>query len=296
MRELVDTLVTGILIGAVFSLFSCGLTIIFGITRVVNFAQGDFITVGMYGIVLLYSLLHIPFYASLPIVLVASFAIGLIVYRAIISRTYRFRQTSAEREQSQMVITLGISILITNIILAIAGPNPRSVNALTGRVLADGIVLPDSQLVAFGIVIVIFALLFIAIKFTRFGRAIAATVDDRQMASAFGVNTERVFAIAFGTGIAMAGLAGAILSTYYTVTPTAGEDFLIVAFIVVIMGGLGNVPGTIISGFVAAIVESVTASYVSLQLEDIGIYALFIVILMIRPQGLFGVHAAADSL
>jgi branched-chain amino acid transport system permease protein len=287
MGELAETLVTGVLIGAVFSLFISGRTSIFGVTRVVNFAHGDFVTIGMYGVLIAYNALHIPIYLSIPIVFIAAFALGLLVYRVLISRTFKYRQTSSEREQSQMVMTLAVSILIANAILAIAGPNPQSVHTLQRVLRFDSVTVPVSQLVAFGCAVLAFALLYIVTKYSRFGRAVAATVDDREMAAVYGVNTGRVFAIAFGIGIALAGLAGAVLATYYTITPTAGETFLVISFITVILGGLGNVAGTAAAGFIVAVVQQVTASYINLDLQNAGIYIVFIALLTIRPSGLF---------
>lgn len=294
MRELIETLVTGVLIGAVFSLFSSGLTIIFGITRVVNFAHGDFVTLGMYGVLIAYSVFHLPIYLSIPVIFVAAFGLGVLIYNVLISRTFRYRQTVAEREHSQMVITLALSILIVNGILAIAGPNPQAVHTLQGVFTVDGITIPESQLVAFGCALLTFVLLYLVTKYTRFGRAVAATVDDREMASVFGVNTGRVFAIAFGTGIALAGLAGAVLATYYTITPDTGETFLVIAFITVVLGGLGNVAGTALAGFLVAIVQQVTASYINLDLQNAGIFIVFIVALAIRPSGLFASRRIED--
>lgn len=287
MSQFLGVLVAGILVGSLYGLFSSGLTLIFGITRIINFAHGDFVTVGMYAAIVLSVNYGIaPLYMALPIAVVMMIA-GMFLYRTILYRTVAKNALSAHEAQgSQMVVTLALSIIIVNGLLSIYGPNARTADpTLTHVYQAGGIYVPEARLVAFVLAIVIFVVLKLVITRTRFGRALRATVDDREMATMLGVNTERVYTIAFGIGVLLAGLTGAILATYYTVTPSTGENFLILGFVTVVLGGLGNVQGAFFAGIVIGIAEQLTATYVALDLEDVGIFAVFVAALLIRSSG-----------
>lgn len=290
MTAFIQVIVAGLLVGTVYGLFSSGLTVIFGVTRVVNFAHGDFVTLGMYAAVVLYSNYRLsPVIGIFPIV-AGSFVLGYVLYRVIIQRTLKRGNVGGEEAQyGQLMLTLGLSTVIANALLLQFGPGPRSVQGVLGGVYnLDGVRVNESQLVAFGISAIAFAGLYLLVEKTYFGKAVRATVDDREMASMLGINIERVFAVAFGIGIALAGAAGAVLTTYFTVTPTVGEGFLVIAFVVVVMGGLGNIVGAMAAGLVAGVIQEVTATYVSLDLENAAIFAAFILVLAFRPNGLFG--------
>jgi branched-chain amino acid transport system permease protein len=287
MSQFLGVLVAGILVGSLYGLFSSGLTLIFGITRIINFAHGDFVTVGMYAAIVLSTSYGIaPLYMALPIALVMMIA-GMLLYRTILYRTVAKSSLSAHEAQgSQMVLTLALSIIVVNGLLAIFGPNARTAEpTLTHVYHVGGIYVPETRLVSFALSIVIFIVLKLVISRTRFGRAVRATVDDREMATMLGVNTERVYTIAFGIGVLLAGLTGAILASYYTATPATGENFLILGFVTVVLGGLGNIQGAFFAGIVIGVAEQLTATYVALDLQDVGIFAVFIAALLVRSSG-----------
>jgi branched-chain amino acid transport system permease protein len=287
MSQFLGVLVAGVLVGALYGLFSSGLTLIFGITRIINFAHGDFVTVGMYAAIILSTSYGIaPLYTALPIAVVMMIA-GMVLYRTILYRTVAKSSLPAHEAQgSQMVLTLALSIIVVNGLLAIYGPNARTANGtLTHVYHAGGIYVPEARLVAFVLSILIFTVLQLVMTRTRFGRAVRATVDDREMATMLGVNTERVYTIAFGIGVLLAGLTGAILASYYTATPATGENFLILGFVTVVLGGLGNIRGAFLAGIVIGVAEQLTATYVALDLQDVGIFAVFIVALLFRSSG-----------
>lgn len=286
MSQFIGVLVAGILVGSLYGLFSSGLTLVFGITRIINFAHGDFVTVGVY-IAIILSTSHgiAPLVLALPIGLAMMFA-GMLLYRAVLYRTVAGSSLPAHEAQgSQMVLTLALSIMIVNGLLAIFGPDARTAHPTLSHVYkVGGVFVPESRLVAFGISILIFAVLNLVITRTVFGRAVRATVDDRDMATMLGVNTERVYTLAFGIGALLAGLTGAILATYYTATPTTGENFLILGFVTVVLGGFGNVRGAFFAGIVIGIAEQLTATYVALDLQDAGIFVVFVIALLIRSS------------
>jgi branched-chain amino acid transport system permease protein len=291
-----QTLASGILVGGLYGLFSSGLTLIFGITRVINFAHGDFVTIGMFGAVLLYSTFGIsPLIGILPMALV-SLLLGALVYVVIVKRTLSIKGISAvDAQHGQLVLTLAVSILITNGLLMAFGPSPRSVQGVLPDVYdVFGVFIAEARLVSFGIALVAFLALYYALMRTMYGKAIRATVDDRDMASMVGINPDRVYAVSFAVGIMLTGIAGAVLATYYPVTPTTGGSFLIIAFVTVVMGGLGNVVGAFLAGLLVGVIQQMTAIYVAVDMQDVGLFLAFVLVLVFRPQGILSggrVHA-----
>lgn len=285
---LLQTVVTGLLLGSLYGLFSSGLTLIFGITRVVNFAHGDFVTLAMFGAVTAAGWHISPFVALVPLA-IAAFGVGWVTYKVLIRRTLTRSSASEEQtHQSQMVLTLALSIFISNALLLAFGPEPRSMSGvLTGTYRVLGIYVGESRLVAFGIAVIVFGLLSVLLSRTLYGKAIRATVDDADMATMVGINTRRVYAVAFSIGITMTAIAGVVLATYYPVTPTASQGFLITAFVTVVMGGLGSVGGAFSAGLLVGVVQQVAATYMAIDLQNVAIFVAFILVLAFRPRGLF---------
>jgi branched-chain amino acid transport system permease protein len=295
LTTLVQTLVSGILVGGLYGLFSSGLTLIFGITRVINFAHGDFVTLGMYGAVLLFASAGLsPLIGIVPVAII-SFALGLIVYRVIVRRTLSVKGISAvDAQHGQLVLTLAVSILISNVLLMIFGPSPQAIQGVLPAVYnVFGVYIAQARLVSFLIALVVFGLLYLALQRTLYGKAIRATVDDRDMASMVGVDPNKVYAVSFSVGIMLTGVAGCVLATYYPVTPTTGAGFLIIAFVTVVMGGLGNVVGAFVAGLIVGIIQQVTAIYVAVDLQDVGLFLVFVLVLVLRPQGILSGRRAS---
>lgn len=296
MTTFLQTLASGILVGGLYGLFSSGLTLIFGITRVINFAHGDFVTIGMFGAVLLFTATGLsPLLGIFPVAIV-SLLLGVVVYKVIVQRTLSIKGISAvDAQHAQLVLTLAVSILISNGLLMAFGPSPRSVQG----VLADvynvfGVFIAQARLVSFGIALIAFLILYYALMRTTYGKAIRATVDDRDMASMVGIDPNRVYAVSFAVGIMLTGIAGCVLATYYPVTPTTGASFLIIAFVTVVMGGLGNVVGAFLAGLLVGVIQQMTAVYVAVDMQDVGLFLAFVLVLVFRPQGILagrGSHA-----
>lgn len=290
MGTFLQVVVNGLLVGGLYGLFSSGLTLIFGITRVVNFAHGDFVTLGMFGAVVLFTSLHLnPLVAILPIA-VAAFLLGALVYQTLVRRTLTIPGiTAMDAQHGQMALTLGFSILVTSGLLVAFGPSPRSINGVLDNTYTAGVLyLSQARLVAFGIALLAFVLLYLGLTRTLYGKAIRGTVDDNDMASMVGINTNRVYVLSFSVGIMLTGIAGDVLATYYPATPLVGQGFLIIAFVTVVMGGLGNVAGAFYAGLLVGIIQQATATYVAIDLQNAGIFVAFVLVLLFRPQGLLG--------
>lgn len=296
MTSLLQTLASGILVGGLYGLFSSGLTLIFGITRVINFAHGDFVTLGMFGAVLLFTGLGMSPLLGIVPVAVVSFLLGAVVHRLLVRRTLSIRGISAvDAQHGQLVLTLALSILISNLLLMAFGPSPRAVQGVLPAVYdVFGVYIAQARLVSFVIALAVFLVLYYLLQRTLYGKAIRATVDDRDMAAMVGIDPNKVYAVSFSVGIMLTGVAGCVLATYYPVTPTTGANFLVIAFVTVVMGGLGNVVGAFVAGLLVGVIQQLTAIYVAVDLQDVGLFLAFVLVLVLRPQGILarrGAHA-----
>ncbi len=295
METFLQAVTTGIFLGGLYGLISSGLSLIFGITRIVNFAHGDFVTLGMYGTFVAFASFGLHPLLSLPLVAVLMFGVGLLVYGLFIVRTMNQKTDRPDDTHiSQIVITLALGILIENALLLTFSPGQRSVTGVLGGFYSvGGISINKAQLFAFVIAALCFAALYAFLNYTSFGRATQAAVDDDDMAVMVGIDTRRIYAVSFGLGISLAAVAGAILVTYYPVTPTTGASFLAIAFVTVVLGGLGNVVGAFLAGLIIGVIQQLTATYVAIDLQNVGLFVLFILILLLRPNGLMGRKVAA---
>lgn len=288
MTTFVQVLASGILLGGVYGLFSSGLTLIFGITRVINFAHGDFVALGMYATVIVFTLVGVgPLYAVVPVAL-GWLLLGAVVYTLIMRRTLAIKGISAvDAMHGQLILTLGISILLSNLMLMAFGPAPVSAGEeFTEQYNILGVFIGQARLISFVVSVAAFLVLYVALIRTLFGKAIRATVDDADMASMVGINPNRIYAVCFSIGIMLAGIAGCVLALFYPVTPTTGSLFITIAFVTVVMGGLGNVPGAFVAGIVVGVVQQLTAVYVAIDLQNAGLFIVFVLLLIYRPQGI----------
>jgi branched-chain amino acid transport system permease protein len=289
MVELLNILAVGLLLGGVYSLVSVGLNLIFGVIRIVNFAQGEFVMLGMYGAFAAQVALHMDPYIAVVLVTPALFLLGAGVYAAIL------RPLGGE-PMMQIFVTFGLLMVLQNIILAVSGGAAYSVNsALSSYSVAIGplqfglvrvLALTASTLVTAG--------LGVFLKVSLQGKAIRAVAQDRKAAQLMGIDVERVYTISFGVGAALAGLAGCLLSPLYTLSPQIGTNFILPAFVVVVLGGLGSVLGAYVGGFIVGLTEALAGYYLDPSLKDAVLFLVFIVVLIVRPSGLFG-HAGAEE-
>lgn len=278
-----QAVVTGILIGGVYGLVAMGLTLIFGVLDIVNFAHGAFLALALYITVVMVNDfgLHpmLALFVSVPLM----FLLGAAVQSGILAGAM------GRPLENQLLITLGLALLIDNALLLFFGPNPQSV-ALPGDrgVEIFGAVANVSRLLAFGLAIVLAAVLYFLLQRTRLGTAIRAVAANDSGAQLVGIDTRRIYAATFAIGTACAGAAGVLVAPLVTIEPTTGELFNIIAFVVVVLGGMGNVVGALVGGLLIGLTEQLGALYLPGQSPLLSVFIVFVLVLFLRPQGLFG--------
>lgn len=290
MTQFLQVVISGLLVGGVLGLVSMGLSLVFGVVRIVNFAHGELVALGMYGALVLFTGVAIPPPFSMIIIAPCLFVFGIVLYRVFFEPVV----TGSTELMPQLALTVGISFALQTIAQWIFSPNQRSIDMAWSReYLSVGqIAVNQAQAIAFAVSLAVSVLLWLFLTRTDFGRAMRALVDDREVAQMMGINSRRVYAYAVGASAALAGVGGNILMTYYPVSPTVGLNFLPLAFVAVVMGGMGNVLGAFVGGLVVGVVQQLTGSYISYQLQNAGLLVVFIAILMLRPSGLFGKEGA----
>jgi branched-chain amino acid transport system permease protein len=276
--------ISGILLGGVYALVSIGLTLIFGVLDVVNFAHGEFLMIGMYTVFWLCTFLHMDPYLSLLLVAPLLFFMGLLVGRTVI------RQTIGAPSSVQIFATVGVSLILMNGALVLWKADFRSVSTPYGSgALALGpVFIGYPQLISFVGAIVFSAMLFPFLRYTYIGKAIRATAQDRKAAMLMGIDIQKIYVFTFGIGIALVGIASALLAPIYSIYPGIGAQFVLVAYVAVVLGGLGNIPGAILGSVIIGITETFSGFFISPGWRQAIYYAVFILVLIFRPQGLFG--------
>ncbi|WP_083282880.1 branched-chain amino acid ABC transporter permease [Humibacillus sp. DSM 29435] len=278
-----QAVLTGILIGGVYGLVAMGLTLIFGVLDIVNFAHGAFLAVALYITVTMVSRLGVNPLVALFVAVPVMFLLGAGVQRFVLAGAM------GKPLENQLLITLGLALLIDNVLLMSFGPNPQSVK-LPGDtgVQIFGAVATVSRLLAFGVAIVLAALLYVLLQRTRLGTAIRAVAANEAGAQLVGIDTRRIYMATFAIGTACAGAAGVLVAPLVTIEPTTGELFNIIAFVVVVLGGMGNVIGALVGGLIIGLTEQLGALYFPGQSPLLSVFVVFVLVLFLRPQGLFG--------
>jgi branched-chain amino acid transport system permease protein len=289
MNDLLNVLVVGVLLGGIYSLVSIGLNLIFGVIRIVNFAQGELVMLGMYATFAAFTFLHLDPYLAVFIVCPLLFVFGLLLQRFIL-------QPLQNEPMMQVFATFGLLIFLQNVVLAITRGASLSV-----RVDLSSLTLPLGtmqvsvvRLITLAAATVVAIGLQLFLNRTMLGKAIRAVAQDRRAARLMGIDVERTYMVTFGIGAALTGLAGALLTPIYTLQPQIGGNFILAAFAVVVLGGLGSVTGAYIGGFIVGITEAFAGFYIDPALKHAVWFMVFIVMLIIRPSGLFG-HIGAEE-
>lgn len=289
MTDLANVLAVGILLGGTYALVSVGLNLIFGVIRVVNFAQGEFVMLGMYGAYAAYAVLGLDPLFALLIVLPALFVLGAAIQRLVLARL-RTEPTM------QIFATFGLLMLIENAVLAATRGTAYSVPSVVAQasLSVTGVQVGASRLLALAAATLAAAGLGLFLRRTMLGRAIRAVAQDSAAARLMGVNVERIYWLTFGIGTALAGLAGCLLAPIYTLSPQIGTSFILPAFAVVVLGGLGSVLGAYVGGFIVGLTEAFAGYYLDPALKHAVLFAVFIGVLIVRPSGLFGQVGAEE--
>jgi branched-chain amino acid transport system permease protein len=278
-------IISGLLIGFIFSLIAVGLTLIWGVMDILNFAHGDFLMLAMFSSFLMFANLGLDPLLSLPLVVVFLFLVGLLTFRLVIQPVLGYPGLIA------LLATFGLSIFIRNVVLFILGPNYRVINQsiLAGKNFSLlGLHFSVAQVVsAVGCMVITYAV-YLLIARTKYGRSLRATSLDKDTALLMGINTNRVFALTFGLGAACVGVAGGLLSNFYPIFPEVGLNFAIMSFVIVALGGFGNIGGAFLAGIIVGLVENVGGFLIGPEFKYALVFVLYLIVISIRPKGLFG--------
>jgi len=281
---LLQAAVGGLLLGAVYALFSSGLTLIWGMMNFINFAHGEFVMLGMYVALLIATGLHGGPAVFGPGAAVALFLLGVLVYMTLIKHVMRGPMLA------QILSTFGLALLLRYTAFYIFSSDFRTLpdSALSGTLNLGGIFIGWSQLVA-GVVAALLALgMHLLLTRSALGSRLLAVAEDRSAAMLMGIRPDRMQALAWGLSAASAGIAGALMAIAFPFSPSVGETFALTAFVVVSLGGFGSVPGAMIAGVVIGLVEALAGFLIGPIYKDVVVYGLFVAILWVRPQGLLG--------
>jgi branched-chain amino acid transport system permease protein len=287
--------VTGILIGGVFGLVAMGLTLIFGVLDIINFAHGALLTIGMYIAFVLFDRFGIDPYLAILITAPLLFLIGVIIQRTII---HPARNAPAH---NQLLLTLGLALFIENLLLVTFTATPRSIRLEYGRGLTEigplaiefpiriaGTTITLTKLAAFVFAIVLTALLYLLLHRTTLGKAIRATAQNKEGARLVGISTDRISLVTFGLGVACVGAAAALVLPFLAVDPLIGNMFNITAFVIVVLGGMGSIPGALLGGLIVGLTQELGVVFAPSSTKLLGVFLVFILVLLLRPQGLLG--------
>ncbi len=275
----------GLLAGGIYVLVAVGLTLIYGVLHIINFAHGSLLMLAMYAVFFLWRLLGIDPYVALPIVIAGSFVFGYGLYRGLIGRL------SHGRDENILLITLGLAIVFDNVALLLFTGDSQTIDvAYAGTIVQVGAAfLPLPKIISFLAAIALCGVLGLVMARSQLGKAIRAVARERQGARLVGIDVEHLFAIAYGIGIACLGAAACLLMPTFYVSPTSGHAFVLIAFTTVVLGGMGSFVGAAAGGLIIGVTESLGGLLLGEQLGQIGISLIFILILLLRPTGLFGV-------
>ncbi len=281
-------IVSTLLLGGIYALIAVGLTLIFGVMRVVNFAHGEFLMLGMFLAFWAFALLGFDPYLTLIVSLPLWFALGWVSYRAVM------RPILHASHNVQVFTTVGLSVALQNLALVLWTADARFVRtdyyAVVVRI--GGAAFNVAQIVAFGVAVVLTAGLFAFMRWSYTGKVMRATAQDRPASALMGIDTDRVYAITWAVGIASVGAAGVLLAPIYPVYPTVGLQFVLIAYVAVVLGGLGDMAGALIAALIVAAVEVIGSYVIGTAWKEVLYLLLFIAILVVRPAGLFGQRGA----
>ncbi|MDR3578860.1 MAG: branched-chain amino acid ABC transporter permease [Oryzomonas sp.] len=284
MTIFMQSLISGILIGGVYALIGIGMTIIFGVMRVINFAHGDLLMLGMYGTFYLFTLFNIDPFISIVVIIPLMFLYGGFLQKMFINRIL------GTLPQNQILLTIGLGLVMSNSVMLAFTSDYKILSTSYSSSSFDilGISISTPLLISFAITAVITVALYWFLLKTDTGQAIRATAQDREAAQLMGINVKRMSIIAFGLGASLAGAAGALISPTYYIFPQVGSTFTLKAFVITVLGGMGSIVGATLSGILIGVAESIGGVYFGAGWKEVVVFVLFLLVLLLKPSGLMG--------
>ena len=288
MSDVFQVLLVGVILGTIYGLVALGFGLIMGIMKFVNIAQGSFVILGGFICYWIVTILHLDPYFSIPLVMLAMFIVGLVLYRLLFSPLLKYPVAEMRLDKS-LLITFGVVWMLDNLEILFWTPNSRSVVTTysLNTVNVFGAALSYTGLIGLGLAILAAAVLHIVLTRTYFGKHVRAATEDAGAASLSGVNVQRTYLISCGIAVALAGLAGAVIVTSYSVTPGGGMSWLLTAMVVVVLAGANNINFMIPAGIILAVIQSASTLFVNPAYQQPIALFIFLLIIMFRPQGLF---------
>ena len=290
MSIFIQLLINGLLLGGAYAIISISLTLIFGVVRVVNFAHGELLMVGLYATWLITSHTGLHPYVTVFPVAILLFAIGALMQRFVI------QPLLTAEPHIQIFATVGVSTALLNLALMVFGADVRTVEAKVGTdaFQVGPISIVTGQLVTFVVAIIVAVGVYLFLQRTFTGRGFRALAQNRSAAALMGVNVNKAYVLVFGLGATLLGLAATLLAVQYPVFPTVGQYFVLTAFVVVVLGGLGSLPGAVVGSLFIGLIDSIAGYYVGSDLKEVVYFVIFLVILTLRPTGLFGLGRGSE--
>jgi branched-chain amino acid transport system permease protein len=284
---LVPAVLNGLMTGAVYALVALGLTLVYGVLHIINFAHGALLTAAMFAAFFAYTLLGLDPYLAVFLLAPLFFAGGYALQRFVIG------PAAHGEDRNFLLVTLGLAIVIQNALLYFFRADTRTINLPYAFDVVEigSAFIAVPRLVALGAVVAVAIVLWFIMQWTDTGKAIRAVAKERLGAELCGIDVAHIYAVTFGLGTACVAVAACLLIPTYYVNPTAGEAFVLIAFTIVVLGGMGSIAGALIGGLFVGVVESLSSVFLGQSLGQIGIFVLFIVMLLVRPSGLFGARA-----
>lgn len=282
-----EAAVNGLMTGAVYALIALGLTLVYGVLHIINFAHGALLTAAMFSVWSVHVAFGMDPYLAIPLLTAVFFALGYAVQRFVIG------PASHGDDSNILLVTLGLSIFIENALLAVFRSDTRTLTTEYGFQIVEvgPLLLSQPRLIGFGAAVTVTVVLWLLLAHTDMGKAIRAVAKEKLGASLVGIDVGHVYAVTFGLGCACLAVAACLLMPTFYVNPRVGNAFVLVAFTIVVLGGMGSIPGALLGGLFIGVVESMCGLYLGDSLGQIGIFLIFILILLVRPTGLFGAKA-----
>ena len=280
--QLLASTIDGLIIGLVYGVAAMGLTLIFGVMNVINLAHGAIIMLGMFGVYLLFQTVGLNPYLAIILVAVAGLVVGLIMYVVAVHRVINAPPLSS------LLSTFAVNMMIIGVATTVFSTTPRNVNYSLGTLAAGPVVITNSRFAASAAVILVTAGLYLFLYRTRPGKQIRAVANNRQAAELMGIPSARVLAFSFGLGTMLAAVAGGLIATLFSFTVLSGSAYEVKSFVIVVLGGLGNPLGALIGGIILGVMEGIITVFISVTWVTVIEFLLFVLILVVRPQGLLG--------